>query len=213
MRNAIVLLLLSGCSEDFTLPQGFLFGTATAGFQVEMGCPTVPAAQCEDPNSDWYVYITRPELRADAGLFLEGDPPSKGPGFFELYPQDLDRAANELHNNSFRLSIEWSRLFPTATDGATTFDELHALASPAALDYYHALFAAMKARNLAPLVTLNHYTLPSWIHDAYGCHVDLAGCSPRGWLDHDRIIAEMAKYAGFVGKEFGGEIDRYATLN
>jgi beta-glucosidase/6-phospho-beta-glucosidase/beta-galactosidase len=38
-------------------------------------------------------------------------------------------------------------------------------------------------------------------------------CTNRGWLDHDRILKEIAKYAGFVGQEFGGEIDLYATLN
>jgi beta-glucosidase/6-phospho-beta-glucosidase/beta-galactosidase len=71
----------------------------------------------------------------------------------------------------------------------------------------------MKARGLTPLVTLDHYTLPSWIHDAYGCHTNLDTCTKRGWLDHDTILHEIAKYSGFVAREFGGEIDNYATLN
>jgi beta-glucosidase/6-phospho-beta-glucosidase/beta-galactosidase len=206
--------LCVGCSpEDLTLPKGFLYGSAIAGFQVEMGCPTVNAAECEDRNSDWYTWITKPELLADSNLFLEGDPPSSGPGFYELYPQDLDRVQNELHHNALRLSIEWSRLFPTATDGIEGHDALKAAASPQALAYYHALFAGLKAHGLQPLVTLNHYTLPSWIHDAYGCHMNIDTCTNKGWLDHDRILHEIAKYAGFVGEEFGGEVDLYATLN
>jgi beta-glucosidase/6-phospho-beta-glucosidase/beta-galactosidase len=212
-RLLLVCLVAAGCGEDLTFPKGFLFGTATAGFQVEMGCPTIPAARCEDANSDWYTWITNPKLIGDSGLDIAGTPPGQGPGFYELYPQDLDRAKNELHNNAFRLSIEWSRLFPTATDQASGYDQLKALASPDALAYYHALFAALKARGLKPLVTLNHYTLPSWIHDAYGCHAAIDTCTNRGWLDHDRILSEIAKYAGFVGQEFGGEIDLYATLN
>jgi beta-glucosidase/6-phospho-beta-glucosidase/beta-galactosidase len=206
-------LAAAGCAEDLSFPKGFLFGTATAGFQVEMGCPTTAAARCEDPNSDWYTWITNPKLVGDSGLDIAGTPPSQGPGFYELYAQDLDRAKNELHNNAFRLSIEWSRLFPTATDQASGYDQLKALASPDALSYYHALFAALKARGMKPLVTLDHYTLPSWIHDAYGCHVAIDTCTNRGWLDHDRILREIAKYAGFVGQEFGGEVDLYATLN
>jgi beta-galactosidase len=212
----IEMLLAPGCSsgpEDLRFPKGFLFGTAIAGFQAEMGCPTVDAAECEDRHSDWYDFITRPELLGDGSLFLAGDPPSAGPGFYELYPQDLDRAAHELHNNALRLSIEWSRLFPTATDGIEDPAALRAAASPTALADYHALFAAMKARGLSPFVTLDHYTLPSWLHDAVACHTAIATCTNRGWLDHDRILSEMAKYAGFVGREFGGEIDRYATLN
>jgi beta-glucosidase/6-phospho-beta-glucosidase/beta-galactosidase len=218
MRRFALLSLVCalGCSsgpEDLKFPKGFLFGSAIAGFQAEMGCPTVDPATCEDRNSDWYTFITKPELLADSRLYLEGDPPTSGPGFYELYPQDLDRAANELHNNALRLSIEWSRLFPTATDGLDDPDALRAAASPTALAYYHAVFAAMKARGLQPFVTINHYTLPAWLHDAYGCHVDITTCTQRGWLDHDRILREMARYAGFLGREFGGEVDRWATLN
>jgi beta-glucosidase/6-phospho-beta-glucosidase/beta-galactosidase len=209
----LACLLLTGCAEDLTFPKGFLFGTATAGFQVEMGCPTTPAARCEDANSDWYTWITNPKLVADPALSITGTPPAQGPGFYELYPQDLDRAKNELHNNAFRMSIEWSRLFPTATDQASGYDQLKAIASADALAYYHALFAALKARGLKPLVTLDHYTLPSWIHDAYECHTAIDTCVNRGWLGHDRILSEIAKYAGFVGQEFGGEVDLYATLN
>src|SRR4051794_23166524 len=95
-RAALVAsLVVAGCGgptgapEDFSFPATFQFGTATAGFQVEMGCPTTPAAECEDPNSDWYAWVTRPELIQDASLFIAGDAPSKGPGFYELYAGDL----------------------------------------------------------------------------------------------------------------------------
>ncbi len=212
---SLCALGLWGCSssEDLSFPKNFLFGTAVAGFQVEMGCPTVNAAECEDRNSDWYTFITNPALVADQGLYESGDPPSTGPGFYELYPQDLDRAENELHNNALRISIEWSRLFPNATDSAVNVSDMKALASPAALNYYHSLLTAMKAHGLKPFVTLNHYTLPTWIHDAAACHMNIDTCTNRGWLDHDRIVKEAGKYAGFVAQEFGGDIDLYATLN
>jgi hypothetical protein len=42
------ILLLCGCGAGDAFPRDFLFGTAIAGFQVEMGCPTLPAAACED---------------------------------------------------------------------------------------------------------------------------------------------------------------------
>src|SRR5205085_12169419 len=76
-------------AEDLRFPSGFLFGTAIAGFQTEMGCPTVPAAECEDRNSDWYTFITAPSLVADKTQFIAGDPPSAGPGFYALYAGDL----------------------------------------------------------------------------------------------------------------------------
>src|SRR5258708_35419836 len=69
----------------------------------------------------------------------------------------------------------------------------------------------MKGDGLRPLVTLNHYTLPSWLHDAAACHQDLATCAHRGWLD-PAAVGEAARYAGFVAGEFP-EGDRWATLN
>ena len=196
-----------------TFPPGFLFGTAVAGFQVDMGCPTLPAAQCDDPNSDWYAFVTSPETVDDPNTYIAGDPVSAGPGFWELYEQDFDRAKDELDNNALRFSLEWSRIFPTATDGVEGYEALKAIASPEALATYHDMLAKLRARGLEPLVTLNHYTLPTWIHDGVGCHVDLANCSPRGWLDKDRTVGEIAKYAGFVAQEFGGEVDLWATEN
>ena len=31
---------------DTVFPKNFVWGAAIAGFQVDMGCPTLPAAQC-----------------------------------------------------------------------------------------------------------------------------------------------------------------------
>ncbi len=204
-----------GPVDDLVFPKGFLFGTATAGFQVEMGCPTIDPAQCEDRASDWYEFVTTPSLVADQGLFIAGDPPSSGPGFYELYPADLDRAKNELHNNALRLSIEWSRIFPKSTIGVEDPAALKAMANRQGLTFYHALFAAMKLRGLHPLVTINHYVLPAWIEDPIHCHPSLTApdCKAKGWDDPTTIEHEIAKYAGFLGREFGGEVDDWATLN
>src|SRR4051812_22399640 len=104
----VAVVAAAGCGgvdqtrSALALPAGFRFGTAIAGFQAEMGCPTIATAECEDRGSDWYAWVTTPELRNDASLAIAGDAPSRGPGFYELYEQDLDRAAHELHTTSFR---------------------------------------------------------------------------------------------------------------
>lgn len=218
-RRIVPLLLAFACtstpdepSPEF--PDGFLWGAAVAGFQVDMGCPTIPAEECEDRASDWYQWITDERLlEKKEDLFFVGGPPSTGPGFYELYPQDLARAKDELKLDSVRVSIEWSRLFPTSTEAvAADFEALQAVANPEGVAFYHRLFAELKAQGLVPLVTLNHYTLPLWIHDGAACHFDLEGCEKRGWVD-DTILAEARKYALFAGREFGAEVDWWATLN
>ena len=191
----------------------YLMGAAIAGFQVDMGCPTIAAARCEDRSSDWYQWITTPRIVSNPVLFMSGDAPTKGPGFYELYEQDLDRASKELGSNALRLSIEWSRIFPTATFGVSTFEDLNALASADGVAYYHRLFAAMKVRGLRPMVTVNHYSLPLWIHDGNACNQNLDTCTQKGWAAPDVIVPEIAKYAGFVAREFGKEVDVWATEN
>jgi beta-glucosidase/6-phospho-beta-glucosidase/beta-galactosidase len=198
---------------SLSFPEGFMFGSAVAGFQVDMGCPTIAAEECEDRNSDWYAFVTSEVTQASSSTFLSGHPTSAGPGHYELYEQDFDRVANELMNNSFRFSIEWSRVFPTATDGVQGYDALRAIASSEALDYYHSMLAALRARGIEPLVTVNHYSLPLWMHDVVACHQDLSTCANKGWVDRQRIVVEIAKYGGFLAQEFGAEIDNWATLN
>ena len=211
-----------GAAAIGTFPPGFVFGTAIAGFQVDMGCPTIPAAQCEVRVSDWYQYITTDRIVDNPLLFMSKHPPTTGPGFYELYEQDLDRAAGkgaaELGTGALRLSIEWSRIFPKPTWGITSHAALRAAASADGLAFYHRLFAAMKARSLAPFVTVNHYSLPLWVHDGNACDQSLSDCidaGKGGWADPNRarIVNELAKYAAFLGEEYGGEVDRWATLN
>ncbi len=220
-RVLLTALLLAACSEkpDETpapktgFPEGFLWGSAVAGFQVDMGCPTLAPEQCEDRGSDWYAWVTTPELQDDPSTHLAKHPMSHSPGFWELYEQDFDRLKNEVGGNAFRMSIEWSRIFPASTVGIEGYDALKAVANADAIAKYHQMFQALRARGLTPLVTLHHYTLPSWIHDAVGCHKDLSACQAKGWVDRAGTVKEIAKYAGFAAKEFGGEIDLWATLN
>ncbi len=203
-------IVLCGCEQAF--PEKFLFGAATAGFQIDPGCPTLPASECVDTRSDWYQWVTSPTELDDLKEQITFEPLANGPGFWELYEQDFDRAKNELGLNSVRVSIEWSRVFPNPTDGLEG-EALAAVADPKALAGYHAQLAAMKKRGLTPMVTLNHYTLPIWIHDGVACHKDVKNCTNRGWLDRERTVREIAKYAGFVAKEFSGEVELWATEN
>ena len=205
-----------------TFPRDFVFGSAIAGFQVDMGCPTVTAAQCEDRASDWYQWITTPRILDNPLLFMSKDQPSTGPGFYELFDADLTRASgpgeSQLGNDAIRLSIEWSRIFPQPTFELNTHASLKAIASADGIAFYHRLFASMKKRGLKPFVTVNHYSLPLWIHDGNLCNQSLDQCiaaGKAGWADPNRarIVNEIAKYAAFLGEEYGGEVDAWATLN
>jgi beta-galactosidase len=89
-------------------PEGFLWGTATAAFQVEMWR--------DDPStqSDWYAWVHDADNIARGRV--SGDLPEDGPGFWELYPDDFKLAREELGNNTVRLSLDWSRILSRSTE-------------------------------------------------------------------------------------------------
>src|SRR5262249_22317848 len=132
---------------------------------------------------------------------------------------------------SFRMGIEWSRIFPNSTAGVdisggftpAVLAQLDALADQTAVTHYRTVFTTLWAQGLEPLVTLNHFTLPLWLHDpiavrnAFASVDPLAGGVPpgltrSGWLD-PAIVDEYAKLAGYCAWKFGDLVDFWATLN
>lgn len=208
------MLLLLACTPSIeSFPEDFRFGTATAGFQVEAGCPTVDAEICEDRNSDWYQWVTDPDLIADGGNFLSGDPMDLAPGHYELYEQDFALAA-DLNTEVFRFSFEWSRLFPDgAAEQATSVDELYDHVDPVQLEWMHDYIDAMVAAGLEPMATVNHYSLPLWVHDGKECNADPETCVASGWMDQERIVPLIALFSQFCAREFGDDITWWLTLN
>ena len=115
LRSVAAALLLStacrdsagGASSLQDFGDDFLFGASIAGFQVDPGCPSLDAAICEDRHSDWYQWVTDPELIAQPGNHLSGQPLSDGPGHRELYDADFRLAGDTLGLGAMRVSIEW----------------------------------------------------------------------------------------------------------
>src|SRR3989337_1803283 len=66
----------SDADDPYAFPKGFMFGVATAGFQSDMGCPTLPPSQCADPHSDWYRFVTSPAILASPTAYVTGGDPA-----------------------------------------------------------------------------------------------------------------------------------------
>lgn len=211
----LLALALLGCTPaaDRPFPEGFRWGSATAGFQVEAGCPTWPAEDCEDRASDWYAWVTAPEITGNPDLHVTGEPLAAAPGMWETFEDDVRQMKRD-HHSAFRMSLEWSRLFPGAAAAeATTVEELAAHVDTEAAARYRAQLQALRRAGIEPVVTVNHYTLPLWVHEPVACHADLDACPANGWIDGERIVPLIALYAGFVAHEYGDLVDTWATLN
>jgi len=127
-------------------PPDFVFGTATAAFQVEGS----PHADGKGP-SIWDVFTHTPgKVRggqtADAACNTYADP---------LPDLDLMKA---LGLNAYRFSVAWSRVLP----------EGRGQVNPKGLDYYRRLVDALLERGVAPFITLFHWDMPQAVQELCG---------------------------------------------
>lgn len=203
---------------DLSLPDDFRWGVAHSGFQAEGG-PGSPV----DTRSDWYRWVHDPLNRL---LGLVKGVPEDGPGAYVSYEDDAVLARDELGMDTFRMSIEWSRIFPNSTAEVDISDEggalseadlqaLDALADQDEVAHYRAVFAALRRHGLDPFVTINHFTLPVWVHDPIASRplIQLGlPASKAGWLS-DGTAGEFEKYAAYLAWKYGDQVDDWATLN
>lgn len=210
---ALLLALPAGASAR-AFPEGFQWGVAIAGFQTEFG-----QGKNVDAGSDWWAW-THDQTNIGAGTVTD-DRPEDGPGFLAKYKRDLHLAADELNLKAFRMSIEWSRVFPRSTTGVTGVKALDRVANQGAIRRYRGILRRIRAEGMTPWVTLNHFALPGWIHDPIAARDALASVSPHdpvpplsrgGWLDRD-TIGEFRKYAAYLAWKLGDEVNRWITLN
>src|SRR3954447_25646254 len=134
---AVLVAAVHATPVDAKLPENFLWGVATAGFQADMG-PSAP----NDPNSDWWAWVRDPQNIQQRRV--SGDLPEHGGSQWTKYKTDIALAHKKLNANAYRFSIEWSRIFPRSTEGATTIGELDALADQTALAHYRAELQAIR---------------------------------------------------------------------
>ncbi|HTI74538.1 MAG TPA: family 1 glycosylhydrolase [Mycobacterium sp.] len=203
---------------DLSFPSTFHWGVATAGFQAEGG-PGSPV----DPNSDWYKWV---HDSINQALGLTNGVPEDGPGTYVEYGNDAALARDDLGMNTFRMSIEWSRIFPNSTASVDISDEgggvtegdleaLDALANQDEVQHYREVFASLRAHDLEPLITVNHFTLPAWVHDPTTTRLLAQLGLPAqdaGWLSPDTPV-EFQKYAAYVAWKYGDQVDNWTVLN
>jgi len=124
----------------------FLFGVATAAFQVEGACATDGRTP-----SIWDEFCSKP------GAILNGDTGAVACDHYHRWHSDIDLIA-ALNVDAYRFSISWSRVLPGPGS----------VVNERGLRFYLDLVAALRARGIRPVVTLYHWDLPQYLQDAGG---------------------------------------------
>lgn len=155
----------------YTFPESFLWGTATSAYQVE-------------GNND------RSDMWAEE--YSEGSPNRDFSGdavdHYNRYKEDIELMAS-LGLNSYRFSIEWSRIEPEP--GVYSKEEM---------DHYRDVIKVCYDHSLTPVVTMMHFTSPQWLMQM------------GGWRN-PKTADLFAKYCEVVFKELGQDIPYVLTMN
>lgn len=127
-------------------PPGFVFGSATASYQVE-------GAVDQDGRtpSIWDTFARTP------GKVLGGDTGDVACDQYHQYPTDI-AVMKQIGLSAYRFSTAWPRIQPGGKGPV----------SQSGLDYYNRLVDALLAAEITPLVTVYHWDLPQELEDVGG---------------------------------------------
>ncbi len=175
-----------------SFPKDFLWGGATAANQYEGAWDVDGKGASIDDH-----------LRGGDGIHgiprqvdIEFDPDAIYPSweatdFYHHYEEDIALFA-EMGWNVFRMSINWSRIYPNGDDAEPL---------EAGLAFYDKVFDCCVEHGIQPLVTLSHYELPYSLVERY-----------NGWASRD-LVDFFFTYAKTVIDRYHDRVKYWLTFN
>ena len=151
--------------------KGFLLGAATAAHQTEGN----------NIHSDYWLMenMKYTEFSEKSGLAVD---------HYNRYKEDIDILKNA-GLNAYRFSIEWARIEPE--EGV--FDEKE-------VEHYRDVLSYIHEKCITPVVTLMHFTSPSWL------------IKKGGWRSENTPFY-FQRYVSYVIEKLGDLIPYVVTLN
>lgn len=127
-------------------PNGFLWGTATAAYQIE-------GAWKEDGKGEsiWDRFAHTP------GKIKNNDTGDVALDHYHRFKEDV-QLMKALGTKTYRFSISWPRIFPQGTGTP----------NPKGLNFYSRLVDELLANGIEPFATLYHWDLPQALQDSVG---------------------------------------------
>ena len=196
MRHFVLLALmtaLAGCPADgggfrpVAFPDDFAFGTAQAQWQA------AGDESAQGPvDSNWSRW-------AAMGEIVAGQDNPRGNGFYEKFPEDIQRA-KDLGLDTFRLGVDWSRIEPAPG----VFDD-------AELDHLDAVLDELQRQGLKPVVTFWHWVVPLWVQNP---DASLPGGKVDRIATRDRaVVDDFGRFVEHVVPRIKDRVDTYTVLN
>lgn len=178
-----------------SFPKRFLWGAATAAHQVEgnnhnqwsvweLENAKTKAAQAEYHVQDFPAWDRVKKQAKDPHNYVSG----VATQHYTRYKEDFD-LLQSMHMNAYRFSIEWSRIEPQ-----------EGVWNPEAIAHYKEYLAELRRRDIEPIVTLMHFTLPVWFAE-------------KGGWEHRANIKYFTRYVEKIMTELGNSVRYIVTIN
>lgn len=171
-------------------PKDFLWGGATAANQFEGGWKeggkgASTSDMCTGGSHTVSKRITR---QIEEGTFY---PSHEAIDFYNRYKEDIALFA-EMGFKVFRLSIAWTRIFPTGMEDKP---------NEAGLEFYDRVFDECKKYGIEPLVTISHYEMPFALTEKY-----------NGWVGRE-CIDHYVRYCEAIFERYKDKVKYWLTFN
>lgn len=173
-----------------TFRNDFLWGGATAANQFEGAWD----ADGKGPStSDMCTNGSREQPKRITRQWEEGTiyPSREASDFYHHYKEDIALMA-EMGFKTFRLSIAWTRIFPTGMEERP---------NEAGLAFYDRVFDECRKYGIEPLVTISHYEMPYALVEAY-----------NGWESRECICYFM-NYCRTIFERYQHKVTYWLTFN
>ncbi len=182
-----------GVRDYYRFPGGFLWGCATAAYQIE-------GAAAEDGRkpSVWDKYSHTP------GKTAQGDTGDVADDHYHLYKQDI-QLMKSLGVKTYRFSVAWPRVVPEG--GGPTNEK--------GLAFYDRLVDELLSNGIQPYATLYHWDLPQALEDRHGgwessetsrAFAAYAGIVARRLSDRVQHFFTMNEFVCFTDQGYGSGI-------
>ncbi|GAB2516505.1 GH1 family beta-glucosidase [Microbulbifer agarilyticus] len=139
-------LTLKMASDSPLLNKDFVFGAATAAFQIEGAWDRDGRVPCI-----WDTFCAEP------GRVANGDNGYEACDSYTRWEEDL-ALVQELGLDAYRFSIAWPRVIT----------DIHGTVNQKAMDHYRKQLNFLNERGIKPFVTLYHWDLPQYLQDRGG---------------------------------------------
>lgn len=170
--------------------ENFLWGGATAANQYEGAWD----ADGKGPSvSDMCTNGSHTTPKRVTPEFEEGTlyPSREATDFYHHYKEDIALAA-EMGFKVFRMSINWTRIFPTGMEEEP---------NEAGLAFYDKVFDELRSHQIEPLVTISHYEIPYGLVEKY-----------NGWYSRE-VIDCFVRYCEVIFARYQNKVKYWLTFN